>query len=315
MSWETIQKILKVLTDTIQNSTIASVHSVRETITSHLYKVEVQNPITKMTIGGKVSVTNHPDYKKELKNIEEAVKDIEVPKKIEVTNFPKVPVFPKFPAFPKEFKISNPQESVSITNLKEVTSSLNELKKQISKLKLDPKVQVDAPVIPPPVVRVEKTPSPTVNVEAPDLSFFEELTNYFESLNEKKPLPVRLSDGKSFYKALDRITEFVTSNGNATSFLDSDGNPDNGRIDKNKNLKVSTSERWEFNQSEEVDDNNSYIGEESVDADWRIRKIVKDGSITTITYATARNNPEVESYPEAWTNRANLEYGRVGEAF
>lgn len=314
MTFKILKQMVDAIISTIQNTGIASVRAMTKTITQHTYPVEVQNPVREVRVEGTVKVSNPSNYAKQLKSVEDAVKELKkyFVKEVKVSNFPKYPDFPKFPEFPKEFKVTNLRDKTEVTNLNVVVNALGELEKKISKLKLDPTIKVDAPTIPAPVVHVEKTPSPTVNVEAPDLSLIQSLIDYFENLNVKKPLPVRLSDGQTFYKALDKITEFITSN-KAESFIGPTGVPDKARIDKNQNLKVTTNDTWGVNHIEKIDD-TEYLGKQNVDGNYLIMKIVTDGDLQTLTYASQRNNDE-ETYSDAWSARGDLNYGLIEESF
>lgn len=239
MDFEIIQSIITQIINAIQNTGVAAVRSIKETVTTHTYKVDVQNPVKEVKVEGRVKVQNQKDVEREVKQVAQAVKNLEKAlaplKSIEVKNFPKYPEFPKplpFPKFPEHPK------SVEVNNLKTVINSLESLERTFGKLKLDPKINVAAPIIPETVVKpVVNIPTPVVNVEKPDLSQIKKLVEYFESLDVKHPLAVRLSDGKAFYKAIDRLAEVVTAN-NPFPFMDEEGNGTRALISPNGGLKV-----------------------------------------------------------------------------
>lgn len=72
--------------------------------------------------------------------------------------------------------------------------------------------------------------------------------------------------------------------------------------------------------NKEVDGAITYFGFEMEDASWIIKKITTSGSDETVTWASGVNNTEntaVESYTDAWDNRAHaeMEYGFYSEVW
>ncbi len=246
MDWKTLQGIITQIINAIQNTGVAAVRSINKTVITHTYKVKVDNPVKEVKVEGRVKVQNQKDVEQEVKKVAVAIKALEKAlaplKSVEVKNFPKYPEFPKFPEFPK---IPEHPKSVEINNLEVVINGLKGLEKTINELDLKPKINVAAPVIPAPIVNVPKADPPTVNVEKPDLSQIKKLVEYFESLDAKHPLAVRLSDGKAFYKAVDRIVEAYTSN-NSSPFMDANGDDaramvgEDGRLDIQVNATIAT---------------------------------------------------------------------------
>lgn len=316
MNLQLINEILSKIIKTIEDAAVATVRSLSKTITTHTYKVEVKNPVKKVGVEGAVEVTNHPDITPEIKKLVAAIEGLKKPltphKGVKVENFPK---FPAFPQFPKEFKVSNLSNKTELSNINVIVNALGELEKVVKKIKLDPTIKVEAPIVnlPAPTVKVEKTPSPVVNVEAPDLSEFKKIMKFLESLDAKNPLAVRLSDGVKFYKAVDRLAEAYVAN-NSAPFQDFGNNDARPVVNRNGELQVTVADTWDVNDVEKVSSALTYFGEESVDGKWRVREVVRAGVLTTIRHATVRNNPDVDGYGNAWIDRADLVYGYAREA-
>lgn len=51
-----------------------------------------------------------------------------------------------------------------------------------------------------------------------------------------------------------------------------------------------------------------YVGGETSDGRWEVKKLDDTGTTTKVTYATYSNNPSITSYNTAWTDRATLTY-------
>ncbi len=315
MEFKFVNSLIKQIIDAIQNTAIAAVRSINGTITNHTYKVDVKNPVKSVTVEGRVKVQNQKDVEREVKSVAQAVKNLEKAlaplKTVKVENFPKYPEFPKFPAFPK---FPEHPKAIEVSNFRSVIDALDGLEKVVGKLKLDPKINVAAPIIPETVVNVPKAAPPVVNVEKPDLSAINTLVEFFQSLSAKKPLPTRLTDGKEFYKAVDRLADVVTAN-NSSDFMDIDGAEARAVVNGNNELVVTTADTWGLNHSEEID-TTTYLGKQDVGGQYRIMKIVDDGNgLKTLTYASIRNNPTVDNYSDAWDDRASLTYGLISESF
>lgn len=316
MDFNFIQDILKRIIAAIENSAVASVRAVNQTITSHLYRVEVINPQTKVEIAkGTVIVGNQKNLEEEVKKVKVVLDTIQkfLPelKEITVKNPTKIPEYPRFP---NEMKVNNLGD-IPATDLTSVVVAVGELQKIVAKLKFNPEIKVAAPVIPAPVVNIPEAKAPVVKVEATkvDLSALLELKTFFSKLigNPKTPLPVQLSDGKKFYKALDEIVQAVSRS--VSPFVTVDGDETRAKVNRRSELQVTSSETWDFNNQEEVSAALVYYGEENVDASWRIRRRTKSGKVITIGYAMLKNNPSVADYPAAWSDRQNLVYGRISE--
>ena len=51
------------------------------------------------------------------------------------------------------------------------------------------------------------------------------------------------------------------------------------------------------------------------DGNWQIVQTVKTGDVTSIRFATIKNNAAYTTYANAWTNRGSLTYDYYGVAF
>lgn len=61
------------------------------------------------------------------------------------------------------------------------------------------------------------------------------------------------------------------------------------------------------NDIDEASSTITYIGTESFEGDWRIKKIDTSSGVN-FTYATEKNNSDYNNYTDAWTARASLTY-------
>lgn len=312
-----ITNLTKSVIDSIQNTGVAVVKSLHikideavKSVLSHTFPVKVINPQESVKVSGEVKVTNQiklDELSKKLDSLKQAVISYKAPDKIEVKNFPKWD-------FPKEIKVSNLNNKAEVSNLGVVVNALGEVKKAVNNLKLNPEIKVE-PKIEPPIVNLPKQDPPIVNLQEKevDLSALKDLLEFWQSLtvNAKKSLSVRLSDGKEFYKAVDRIAESTTNF--SFPFTNLGGDAVRAIVNRFNELMVTTSDTWDTNHVDRSTPNITYYGEESVDGKWRIRKVVINNNIETYTYATNTNNPSIASYPNAWQDRQTLVYSRIGQ--
>jgi hypothetical protein len=323
MEYKQALALVQSVIDTVTNTAAAVIVALKDFGSKNIFKVNVTNPVTKMDVEGRVEVTNTKEIENQLKNnalaIRELKKPIESEKKVRVSNFSDIK-FPKFPRFefPKTFSVSNFPKDIRVSNLKDLVPALKKMADNIEKMDVRPEVRVEAPVVnvEPPVVNIPKQDPPVVNVEAPDLSELTKILEFFNSLGAKKPLPVRLSDGQKFYKALERMAE-IYAGSSFSAFRDVSGNDGRGILNKNNELLVTTSDTWSLNEVDTQQNGNlTYLGEETIDGRWRITRVQRVGQYNTMNYATIKNNPSAAEYdfPTAWTNHETLDYGRVSEA-
>lgn len=319
MDFRLLQRIIEQIISAIQNSAVASAKSINQTLTSHTYQSKILNFPKSFDIRkGTVIVGNQKNLEVEVKKVQKAVDSITkyLPqlKKVTVENPTKIP---PYPAFPKEMKVNNLSEIPEV-DLSNVIAALEVVQDKLSKLKLNPEVKVNVPA---PVVNVPQAAAPIVNLEEKDVDLtpvaeaVDLLREYFEKLTAKNPVPVRLTDGKNYYKALDKIERAVSSFRAASPFMTSTGGEDRAVVNRLRELQVTSSDTWGLNHSLKVDDTLTYLGKQSINGVWQIVKVAKDGDLTTMTYATVVNNSDVESYEEAWENKGTLEYGTIYESF
>lgn len=317
MEFKIVQEITGNIISSIQNTGIASVKAITKTLINHTYPVKVINPQTKVEVKGTIIVANQKKLEDQIKSLQKEVIQVKklLPslKNVTVSNPTKIPAYPKFPDFPKELKVSNLSDKTEVSNINLVVTALEELQRKVDKLKLNPEIKVEAPIIPAPVVNIPKQETPSVNVEAPDLSSITKIIEFLNDIGVKNPLAVRLSDGQKFYKALEKMAE-IYAGSTFSAFQDMSGGESRAILNRNNEVQVTVSDTWDVNDVEKVDSNTTYFGEGSVDGKWRVREVIKDGILTHVRHATIRNNSGYSTYNQAWNDRVNLEYGYAMEA-
>lgn len=319
MEYKQVLALVQSVIDTVTNTAQAVVLALKEFSSKNVFKVKVENPVTEVGVKGRVEVTNTKEIENQLKNnalaIRELKKPIEKDKNVKILNFSDIK-FPKFPKieFPKTIKITNFPKEFRINNLQDLVPALKKMAESIEKMDTRPEVKVEAPIVnvEAPKVTVPKQDPPVVNVEAPDLSDLTKILEFLNSLGAKKPLPVRLSDGQKFYKALERMAE-IYAGSSFHAFQTFDGNEGRAKLNRNDEVLVTTDATWSLNAQRSVG-NVNYLGEETVDGRWRVTKATTVGDVTTLAYATVRNNESYTDYESAWEDYASLTYGRVSEA-
>lgn len=178
---------------------------------------QVQNVNVKFPDTQKITGNVKTDMEKHFINLLNKVnetKSLIKDKGISVNNFPEIP---------KEIKISNfPEEKeISLTALEEKLDSLNEsIKKLPTKFPEIPKVP-DFPKIP-------------AQKDFPK-SFSIDNLEILKSDDPKDYVPVRLTDGKEFYKAIEEFYQQVAS---VVTFTESDGKKSSALVDKDRHVQV-----------------------------------------------------------------------------
>lgn len=325
MKYEQILKLVQSVIDSITNVAVAHFNGLKKLLQTSVFKVRVVNPATKIKVEGEVKVSNTQPLIKAIGGVVLAINGLKKPlmakKDVVVSNFKDL----KFPEFPKKIEVSNPQKEVKITNMKEFTDAVEKIAEFLAKVKYDPRIEVkasDVKIKPPvvnveaPIVNVPKQDPPVVNVAAPDMSAFKKLLEFFDAINAKKPLAVRLSDGKAFYNALQKMAD-IYAGSSFSAFQDVSGNEGRAILNKNNQVQVTTVDTWSLNDVDTVNNGQfTYLGEETVDGSWRITRVEKTGQFNIMKYATTKNNEAAAAYdyPTAWTNHLTLGYGRVSEA-
>lgn len=325
MKYETLLKLVQSIIDSFTNVAVAHLNGLKGYLSKSVFSVKITNPTTKVKVEGDVKVSNLQGLLKAIGGIPIAInalkKAVIANKSVMITNLKDI----KFPEFPKKIEVTNPQKEVKITNMKEFTDAVEKVAEFIAKIKYDPRIEVKpadvklkAPIVnvEAPIVNVPEQKPPVVNVAAPDLSALKKLLEFFDAINAKKPLAVRLSDGKAFYKALEKMAE-IYAGSTFSAFQTLDGNEGRGILNRNNELLVTTSDTWSLNEVDSQQNGNlTYLGEETIDGRWRITRVQRVGQYNTMSYATIKNNPAAADYdfPTAWSNHNDLEYNRVSVA-
>lgn len=216
------------------------------------------------------------------------------PKEVTVRNLKDVP------KAPTAVSVSNQPSEIRVNNLKPVLEALQGLREAVKKLPTTyPEVKIPPyPEIPP----FPKIPEPLKEIEVSNLEELigEDPTRY---------VPVRLSDGKKFYEAIQE----VLAGGGRYAFVRADGHKAQARIDTSNRLEIGGTFRFNTNDIDEASETLTYIGMETSDAEWLVYKIDKSSG-QQFRYATTKNNNDVTSYNDAFSNRASLTYGTISEA-
>lgn len=312
MDFKIIQQTTLSIINAIQNTGIGSVRALKE----HTYTAKIDNFPKVQEVKGAIVVGNQKNIEKEvrsnrgvLSNILKAIKSIRFPTEIKVTNFPNPPKFPtefrvnnfpKYPDFPKEIKISNPPD------LDFLNGKIDEVTGAIGKIKLNPKINVEAPkpervIVPPAQVNVQRT-----EIDYQKLS--QAIASQIPEIDYQKLAQVLGEE------MVGRIVSTGSGGGGKWSYKFSDGSGGSAFINKLRQISAVQEDRWGLNHTFKTGQ-TTYTGEEDVDGNWIIRKIVKAGKLLTMTYATIKNNPSVTNYDDAWDNKDSLVYSRYLGAF
>lgn len=307
MEFKIVQQIVGNIQQTIENAAVASVNALK----AHTFNadVKVKNFPKNQKVNGIVSVSNQKRVEKELKTngvtlktILKWLKSFKMPKSIEVSNFPKAEKYPEFPKgfnvlnfpkppeFPKNMRVSNQPTK----EIKAVEKAVSEVMKAIKDLKLDPKINVQAP-------QSEKivVPAPSVSVAQKDIDY--------KKLASLIPIPEKIDYDKLADKLAKTLGEMVVSIGGGgsssggNSFYDRQGRPARAMVDAEG--RVVTHPDY-FIADKEVGATTTYTGNENPEGEWYMMRVVGD----QIRYASSTNNTGYKDYAEAWDNRANLVY-------
>lgn len=316
MTYAQIVELIQTIINAIQNSGLFFVKELR-ILFQDTFSVKITNPQKKIEVTGKVEVNQSATHNKlggvvlAINALKKALKPLG---EVKVSNMVKIPPFPKFPEFPKKIEVSNQPDKMEISNLQGVEKALAAVNNAIKSLKLNPEIKVSVPLEPnpAPIVNVPEQPAPIVNVDAPDLSDITKIIEFLNEIGAKNPLAVRLSDGKSFYKALERMAD-IYAGSSFSAFQTTDGGDGRASLNKNSEVKVTTSDTWSLNDVHKVS-NVNYLGEETIDGSWRVTQITKTGDFNVMRYATPKNNATVKSYGSAWASHESMVYGKVSEA-
>jgi hypothetical protein len=316
MNFEFISALLDRIIEAIQNSAIASVKSLRENV----FQTKVVNLPKVQQVAGRVEV-DQSKTENELKKLKRIVLDfkasfnkLKLPKSIEVSNFPE-PIKPE--SFPKSFGVSNFPKGFRILNTKDLTSvrvknqldladtnaKLDQLKEALSKIELNPKINVAPAKIP-----TIKVPAPQVTIKKDEFDY-EQLGKVVAgalfSNNPKEYLSVRLSNGKQFYEAISELVS-VASSAASSPFVDNKGEARKATLNNQDHLVVA--DEYELNDTIK-DSSITYLGFETQTGAWQIvKEDATDPNWITRQYATIVNNANYTSYTAALADKELLNY-------
>lgn len=304
MEFKLLSNIVKNIQDTIWNTGVESVKSLR----SHTYDTKVVNFPKVQKINGIVSVSNQKRVEKELakstilqKSVLNWLKSFKLPTEMKVSNFP--PPTKQIP-FPESFKISNfpppvePIKNIRVSNqptqeIKDVGKLVRAVEKAVKALKLDPTINVQAP-------KAEKVIVPPANVTVTQ----QEID--YKKLAALIPVAKELDIKKLAEAIAKEIAESVVSLGGGgsssggNSFYDRSGRPARATLDDRG--RVLTSPDY-FVVDKEVGTTVTYIGNENSEGAWYMMMISGDN----FRYASSSNNAGL-TYAEAWADKENLVY-------
>lgn len=322
MKYEELTQIVQSVVGNFTNIAVAHANALKSFFAKNTLSVKVTNPTSKVKVEGEVKVSNTQPLLKAIGGIPLAINALKnavvANKSVTVSNLKEI----KPPDFPKKIEVSNQPTEMKVSNMKEFIAAVEKIAEFLAKVKYDPRIEVKpadvklkAPIVnvAAPIVNVPEQKLPVVNVEKPDLSDIHKLVEFFDAINAKKPLAVRLSDGQKFYKALEKMAD-IYAGSSFSAFQDESGSDARAMLNGRYELKTATVDAWGVNDHDQVSETDSYVGEEDTDGSWRIKKVEISSTVTSTRYATVKNNPEVESYADAWTDRASLNYGYAKEA-
>jgi YD repeat-containing protein len=199
----------------------------------------------------------------------------------------------------KGIKIPQQKDEIEVSNLSEITKKLDDLKKEISKLKLESPESVK-------VSNLSDLKPPTFELGSEVISHLENLK--YLSNDPSSPLSVRLSDGRSFYNAIYEAVKQGVALVNP-SFMDASGNPNKALLDANNVVRTSadgyTKRITYTGTSKEEYIGFAVPGASESDAVWQIFKMTYDGSDRLISIKFADGN---SNFDNVWSNRASLTY-------
>lgn len=300
-----IKKILLFIKETIENSIIGAVSSIKK----HIFTVQLKSNEVKVVNIPKTIKLEEQDIIKinqQLKIIQDLISklklnpniivpDIKIPEiKIPEIKAPKVDV--KVPDI-KVPDINIPQIEVDVEKLRK---ELIALKTAISNIKINPVIKTPEVIVPEPKVEVKVDKEKLI------------------SKNPEKYVPVRLTDGKEFYKALDELTLAIDK---AYSFSFANGVKAQALIDDDRHLQVDVlnfpnisnvnilnNQDYKDVALDYSDPNNLYIGSLKSNGNWIITKKVFSNN-SFIDYFAKGN----DDFFSNWNNRTNLVYKLYNE--
>lgn len=324
MNYQLILSLVQSIIDTISNVSKGVVGVLK----THTFAVNVKNPVKKVDVKGQVVVSNLKNLDKPLENLKKAVFGVSeavvqrsnevvvknFPEEIKVSNFPKSKIEDLLadlikkvytlhkPLSDKEFTIKQMPEVV-VENLE---FESGKIVKAIKGLKLDPKINVQAPkpdriVVPPAQVNVEQ-----IEIDYEKLA--KSISGEIPEIDYKKLASVLSKEMSGFV---------VTGGGGGGkyAFKKSDGTATYGLVDENRHLQVdvlsaptpaSTDEPKYYTHDVDRQTTYTYIGSLTILGLWQISKITNVTGVTRYMRGTT-------GYTTNWTNRESLDYGYINE--
>ncbi len=303
MDRQLLKASLEFIKQTLEALTRASVKSLK----AHSYKVELDR--TDVTVKNfpkppkvqDVKVTNQQDVNTHLERVQTAIEKLnrsvierQVVKEIRVSNLKEIP------KSPEKVTVTNQPTSIAVSNLETVLRALRDLTDSVKKLPTSyPETKIpDFPTIP----------------DFPEIPDYptEIRVNNLEDIKDddpKKYVPVRLTDGKRFYAAIE---DLIVGSSGKYAFMRPDGAKGQARMDSSNRLEMGGSARFTTNDII-ADGDYRYECMETSDGEWLVMRI-DTGTNRQFRYATITNNVDIETYEEAFTGYADLTYGTVSQA-
>ena len=302
----TLKEAVSLVKTSLENTAIATVKSLK----SHVFKVDIgkkefaiTNWPKKQVVEGKVAVVDLEKLEKQLvqiaewqKTLEKSLRDLSAKDTVKVANFPEFPSFPEFPTSTKlagEVKISSDSFSSLLVAIEGLSKLVAKLPTRYPEVKIPPFPKVEIPPFP-------KIPEPLSEVSVKNL----------ERLISKDPqryVPVRLSDGKRFYQAIEELT---VSASRSQAFSDSQGVKQQALVDEDRHVQVDV-----LTMPQVADIQHEYMGKktsgdyeyfgfkENGGTSWKImRKNNTDDSAWAYAYGKS-------GWTTAWADPTILVYG------
>lgn len=349
MQYQTVISLVQSIIDGVQNSAISINRSLAKTLS-----VKVTNPVKKVEVKGQVIVSNLKNLDKPLKQLKDATLAVKssvdsIPTEITVKNFPKtievsnhpdnspkiVTAIEKLgekvqglhkPISDKTVEVSN-QPTKELKDIEKAVFGLSQL---LAKVKLDPKITVQAPkpdrlVVPPANVTVEKT-------EIDYLKLAKSIGDQIPEIDYKKLASV-------LSKEMSGMVITGGGGGGTSAYSDSSGRRSQALVDEDRHAQVDivTMPAMDVDTSllalestqqdllslltdilaqleevapkyetHDVTSNATYqfIGKALPSGAWEIKR-------TTIADNTMRFIRGASNYTTNWTNRESLSYDYI----
>lgn len=314
MNFQFITNLVEQIIKAIENSSIVAVRSVL----THTFPVKVTNPVKKVDVKGTVVVGNLKNLDKPLKDIKQAVFEVKRSVDGKTTDV-------RITNFPQSYKLSNPYtdekvveglsklemkvqslhkplellKKVEITNqpteqLDNIAMEAGRIYKAVKSLKLDPKINVEAPkqekiLVPPAKVTVER-------VEIDYTKLAKAIADQIEGIDYKKL--------ESIFKGTVGEIRIGGGGTRVYTFQKYDGTKTQALVDDNGRIQTSEDATKMYTQDVEEGSTYTYIGKANRQGEWEI---------TRITNATQsfRYMSGASGYEDSWNNKEALSYNYI----